>query len=73
MMRLVGFSDRQILELGPDMRDSLSRSGAAQLKIGDKVEAVFAVNDDFVYIATRSRGTFVYSVKEGQVINSAQL
>jgi hypothetical protein len=73
MMRQVGFSDKQILDLGTDMRDSLLHSGAAQFKIDNKVEAIFAVNDGFVYIATRSRGTFVYNVKTGRTITSAQL
>jgi hypothetical protein len=73
MMRQVGFSDKQILDLGTDMRDSLLHSGAAQFKINNKVEAIFAVNDGFVYIATRSRGTFIYDVKTGRTITSAQL
>jgi hypothetical protein len=74
MMRQVGFSDKQILDLGTEMRDSLLYSGAAQFKIDNKVEAIFAVNDGFVYIATRSRGTFVYDVKTGRTItSSAQL
>jgi type IV pilus biogenesis protein CpaD/CtpE len=73
MMRQVGFSDKQILDIGTDMRDSLLRSGAAQLKIDNKVEAIFAVNAGLVYIATRSRGTFVYNVKTGRTIASAQL
>ena len=73
MMRQVGFSDKQILDLGTDMRDSLLCSGAAQFKINNKVEAIFAVNDGFVYIATRSRGTFVYNVKTGRTIAPTQL
>ena len=73
MMRQVGFSDKQILDLGTEMRDSLLYSGAAQFKIDNKVEAIFAVNDGFVYIATRSRGTFVYNVKTGRPIAPAQL
>ena len=73
MMQQVGFSDEQILELGTDMRDSLSRSGAAQLAINDEVEAIFAVNNDFVYIATRLRGSFIYNVKTGRILSSTQL
>ncbi len=73
MMRRVGLSDEQILKLGTDVHDSLSRFGAAQLEVGGKVEAIFAVNDGFVYIATRSRGTFIYNAKTGQTMTSAQL
>lgn len=73
MMRRVGLSDEQILKLGTEMHDNLLRFGAAQLEVGGKVEAIFAVNDGFVYIATRSRGTFIYNAKTGQTITSAQL
>jgi hypothetical protein len=72
MMRWVGFSDEQILKLGGRMHDSLLHSGAAQLEIGNKVEAIFAVNDNFVYIATRSRGSFIYDVKRGRIVSSSQ-
>ena len=73
MMRRIGLSDGQILKLGTDMHDSLSRFGAAQLDVGGKVEAIFAVNDGLVYVATRSRGTFIYNAKTGQTITSAKL
>ena len=73
MMQRVGFSDEQILELGTNMRDSLLRSGAAQLEINDEVEAIFAVNNDFVYIATRLRGSFIYNVKTSRILSSTQL
>jgi hypothetical protein len=72
MMRQVGFSDEQIIELGGRMHDSLSHSGAAQLEIGNKIEAIFAVNDNFVYIATRLRGSFIYDVKRGRIVSSSQ-
>ncbi len=72
IMRQAGFSDEQILELGGRMHDSLLHSGAAQLEIGNKVEAVFAVNNNFVYIATRLRGSFIYDVKKGRLVSSSQ-
>ncbi len=72
MMRQVGFSDEQILELGGSMHDNLLHSGAAQLEIGNRVEAIFAVNDNFVYIAIRSRGSFIYDVKKGRIVSSSQ-
>ena len=67
VMRRAGFSNEQILELGTDLHDGLSQSGAAQLKVGDKVEAVFAVHRDCVYISTRLRGNFIYNIKGGWV------
>lgn len=70
IMRRSGFSDRQILEYGTDLRNGLAESGAVQIKIGKKVEAVFATNlddGDCVYISTRLRGNFIYNTKLGWV------
>jgi len=68
IMRRAGFSDQQILDYGTDLRDGLAQSGAVQVKIGKKVEAVFAINLDHgpcVYITTRLRGSFIYNVQKG--------
>jgi len=65
VMRRAGFSDVQILEHGPDLRDGLAQSGAVQIKINNRVEAVFAINGDSVYISTRLRGNFIYNVNTG--------
>ncbi|MBN1804328.1 MAG: hypothetical protein JW837_03675 [Sedimentisphaerales bacterium] len=70
VMRRAGFSDGQILEYGTDLRNGLAESGAVQIKIGKKVEAVFAVNlseGNCVYISTRLRGNFIYDVDAGWV------
>ena len=70
IMRRAGFSDRQILEFGTDLRNGLSESGAVQIKIGKKVEAVFAINlseTNCVYISTRLRGNFIYDIDAGWV------
>lgn len=69
IMRRVGFSDKQILEFGTDMRNGLARSGAVQVRTADanKAEAIFAVNGDCVYISSRLRGSFIYNVKTGWV------
>jgi hypothetical protein len=72
MMRQVGFTDEQILKLGSRMHDGLLLSGAVQLEIGNEVQAIFAVNDNYIYIATRMRGTFIYDVKRGHIISSSQ-
>ena len=70
VMRRAGFSDKQILEFGTDLRNGLAESGAVQIKIGKKVEAVFAINlseGNCVYISTRLRGNFIYDVDSGWV------
>lgn len=70
VMKRAGFSDGQILEHGTDLRNGLAESGAVQIKIGKKVEAVFAINlseSNCVYISTRLRGNFIYDVDSGWV------
>ena len=71
LMRRAGFSDNQVLEYGTDLRNGLATSGAVQIKIGKKVEAVFAVNlsdGDCVFISTRLRGNFIYNVDTGWLV-----
>jgi hypothetical protein len=70
VMRRAGFSDRQIVEYGPDLHDGRAQSGAVQVRVNDKVEAVFAINrdrGDCVYISTRLRGNFIYNLGTGWV------
>jgi hypothetical protein len=67
VMRRAGFSDNQILQHGEDLYLALSQHGAAQIKIQRKVQAVFAINGDAVYISSRARGNFIYNTKTGWV------
>jgi hypothetical protein len=67
VMRRAGFSDMQILQFGTEVRNALLQSGAAQIKIHRKTEAVFAIKGDDVYITTRLRGNFVYNVNAGWI------
>ena len=67
VMRRAGFSDGQVLEYGTALHDALSREGAAQIRINKRLEAVFAINGDAVYISTRLRGNLIYNVKTGWV------
>jgi hypothetical protein len=64
VMRRAGFSDEQILKLATELCNALLYSGAAQVRLRDKVEAVFAVHGDYVFITTRLRGSFIYDVKK---------
>ncbi|MFC1604004.1 hypothetical protein ACFL5F_03160 [Planctomycetota bacterium] len=67
-MRRSGFSNNQILEHGTDLRNGLAESGAVQIKIGKKIEVIFAINlndGNNVYISTRLRGNFIYNVDSG--------
>ena len=62
IMLRAGFSEEQILELGTDLRNELSQSGAAQIYINGKVEAIFAVSGKCVYVSSRKKGSFVYDL-----------
>jgi len=64
VMLRAGFSDEQILELGTDLRNELARSGAAQIDVGDKVESIFAVDGDYVYVSSRLKGSFIYDLRK---------
>jgi hypothetical protein len=67
IMRRAGFSDYQIMQYGPTLRNGLAHSGAVEIRINKKVEAVFAVNGDAIYISTRLRGNFIYNIRTGWV------
>ena len=61
-MRRAGFSDQEILDLGPEVRNALASTGAAMIRIGDKVKAIFAVDGKFLHVSTRARGSFIYDL-----------
>jgi hypothetical protein len=61
-MRRAGFSDQEILDLGPEIRNTLASTGAAMIRIGDKVKAIFAVDGKFLHVSTRARGSFIYDL-----------
>jgi hypothetical protein len=67
IMSAAGFSDTQIVEYGKQVHDGLAKSGAVQIKVGRKVEAIFAVNGNDIYISTRLRGYFIYNINTGWV------
>lgn len=66
IMRRVGFPDDLILELGSEMHGALRSSGAARVLDKKTVEAILRINGRYVYITSRSRGTFIYDPATGQ-------
>lgn len=64
VMRRAGLADRQILELGTELRNALASSGAANVRVGNKVEAIFAVDGDCLHASSRTRGSFIYDLKK---------
>lgn len=71
IMRRVGFPDDMILELGGEMHSALLRSGAARVIDKNQVEALLRINGRYVYITSRTRGTFVYDPTTGQFSGGA--
>lgn len=69
IMRTAGFSDEQIVEHGKAVHDGLAQFGRVQIKTNRKVEVIFAVNGEDVYIITRLRGIFIYNVNTGTISN----
>lgn len=67
VMRRAGFSDNQILQHGEDLYLALAQYGAAQIKIRRRIEAVFAINGDAVYVSSRVTGNSIYNTKTGWV------
>lgn len=62
VMEQVGFSDEQILRLGPGLHEALFTSGAAAITYGKEVEVVYAVKGEHLFIQSRTEGTFVYNI-----------
>ena len=67
VMRRAGFSSQQILDWGTDLRNHLAKAGAANIRINDKVEAIFAVRENNVHVSTRTRGSFIYDLENGEI------
>ena len=66
ILRRAGFSDDQVLECGTDVRNSLALTGSAKIIIDDTVEAILAVDGDYLHVASRQTGSFIYDLKKQQ-------
>lgn len=58
-MLRAGFTPEQVLDHGPAIASALATSGAAQVRSGDIIEALFAIYSDGLYVTSRTRGTFM--------------
>lgn len=67
VMQEAGFSDKQILAVGTQLRNSLAQRGAAQIRLGDKVEAILVVNPPYLYVSSRQGGIFTYNIETGEM------
>ena len=66
VMEQVGFSDEQILGLGPALHEALFTSGAAAVMYGREAEVVYAVSGEHLFIQSRTEGTFMYNITKSQ-------
>jgi hypothetical protein len=66
VLQRLGFSDDLVLSLGPDLHDALATAGAAEIRLGRNTEIALAVNGEHLFITSRTRGTFVYSISNGR-------
>jgi hypothetical protein len=64
IMRRIGYSDDQILEVGPDVHDALLLSGAAVIGRGKRTEAVLRVNTEYVIVRSRDYGSMIYNLRQ---------
>jgi len=68
VMRRIGFTDQQILELGTELHEAMFTSGAVRILDRDETEAIARVNGMQIYIGSRTRGNFVYDLGYGQFV-----
>jgi hypothetical protein len=67
MMLKIGFAEDQILALGENLRNALSTQGAAEVRRGKEVGAIFAAyQNDTVFISTRRGGTYIYDIRNAR-------
>jgi len=59
---------RQILRLGQNLRDAIRATGAAAIAGGGQLQVMFAVNEDHLFVQSRSQGSFIYDLKEKRFI-----
>lgn len=64
VMQRAGFSDERIMDLGTDLRNSLASTGAAKIVIDEKVEAILAVDGNYLHVASRRTGSSIYNLRK---------
>ena len=64
LMLRTGFSDDEIHLYGEDLRKVLAKSGAARIYINGEEEATFTVDDNTVYVSSKSKGIFIYNLRQ---------
>ena len=65
-MRQAGFTDEEILEKGPELRNTLAMSGSARIAKGSTAEAIFAADAQKLYVSSRQSGSFSLPLESQQ-------
>ncbi len=63
ILRKLGHTDRQIFEVGEDLRNALLNYGGAKIRVGDQFDSALRAEGFHVWIQSLTRGTFIYDVK----------
>ncbi|MEX0655610.1 MAG: hypothetical protein WD534_14080 [Phycisphaeraceae bacterium] len=71
IMRYAGFSDEQILDLGTDVRNAVAQAGGANIRIGERTEALLAVEGQTLHVSSRSGGTQLINLQTGRIVDGA--
>ncbi len=66
VMERAGFSEREIIANGPELRNALATSGAAQIQRNRGVDSMFVVEGARVHVSARNRGAFVFDLNTSQ-------
>ncbi len=67
VLRYAGFTDLQIVDVAKDVRNSLALQGAARVVMDKKVQALLSVDGPFIYVVSRTRGSFAYNYQTNVV------
>jgi len=68
IMQRIGLTREQIIDLGPDLRNAMRATGAAELMHGEQTVVRLAANEDHLFVQSRSQGSFVYCLKEQRFV-----
>lgn len=71
-MDRAGFSEKEILELGSDVRNGLASTGAVRAYIDENTAAIISTDGRLVYVNSRERGSFVYD-PESKIVKESRL
>jgi len=67
VLRQVGLGNEQIVDFGPLLYEALRSSGAAALVSGKQTEVLFAINDGYIWVQSRTQGSFIYDIEDHKI------